>query len=208
MSTPAQTRLCTFAEFLELIPEDQKADLIDGVIYVASPEDTDHNDLLQWLCVVLRTVIRRRQLGRLLIERVAYRLGETTGPEPDLAFVRTDRLALIKKGYVDGPPDLAVEIVSNSSAERDYEDKRRKYEEAGVQEYWIIDPGEEKATFLVRGPTGFTESQLKDHMFHSRILPGFALDVRWLWQTPRPDESPIIQEMLERYAQGDAVREG
>ena len=123
-----------FSEFLELIPEDQKADLLDGVIHLASPESSEHNDLLRWLTVVLDLFIEERRLGRLTINKVAYRLSDRTAPEPDLAFVAVDRVDRIKPGYVDGPPDLAVEIVSSDSVERDYENKRRRYEAAGVLE--------------------------------------------------------------------------
>jgi Uma2 family endonuclease len=181
---------------LELIREDQKADLLDGVIYLASPENADHNDLLCWLTVVLRLFIEEHKLGRLTINKVAYRLSDRTAPEPDLAFVAANRLDRIKPGYVDGPPDLAVEIVSPDSVERDYEEKRRRYEAAGVLEYWIIDPLESTATFLVREGDAFVERLSREHVYQSRALPGFELDTRWLWQRPLPATMPIVRRLL------------
>src|SRR3990172_9509774 len=106
--TPAGTT--PFSDFLELIREDQKADLLDGVVHLASPENSEHNDLLRWLTVVLDLFIEERRLGRLTINKVAYRLSDRTAPEPDLGFVAAHRVDRIKPGYVDGPPDLAVEI--------------------------------------------------------------------------------------------------
>jgi Uma2 family endonuclease len=196
---PTQTRagVYAFADFLELIHE-EKADLIDGVIHMASPESTEHNALVLWLAKVLGWYIEERRLGRLTVNKVAYRLNDRTAPEPDLGFVRLEREAIIRKGYVDGPPDLAVEIVSGDSVDRDYESKRRRYEQAGVAEYWIIDPDETRATFLVRGAEGFVESSPVDHLFTSRILPGFVLDVRWLCQRPLPPSLPIVQKLLGR----------
>lgn len=111
-----------------------------------------------------------------------------------MAAARIDK---IKSGYVDGPPDLAVEIVSPDSVERDYENKRRRYEEAGVKEYWIIDPLESSATFLVREGKGFVEKPPKDHIFHSNELPGFDINVRWQWQRPLPATLPIIRRLLD-----------
>ena len=192
--SPAGTT--TFSEFLELIPEDQKADLLDGVIYLASPENADHNDILCWLTAVLRPFIEERELGRLTINKVAYRLSDRTAPEPDLAFVAANRLDRIKPGYVDGPPDLAVEIVSPDSVERDYEHKRRRYEAAGVLEYWIIDPLENTATFLVREGDAFVERMPREQSYHSRVLEGLELDVRWLWQRPLPATMPIVRRLL------------
>ena len=192
--TPAGTT--TFSDFLELIREDQKADLLDGVIYLASPENADHNDLLRWLTVVLDLFIEERRLGRLTINKVAYRLSDRTAPEPDLAFVAANRLDRIKPGYVDGPPDLAVEIVSPDSVDRDYEEKRRRYEAAGVLEYWIIDPLESTATFLVREGDAFVEQVSSEHVYQSRVLEGFELDTRWLWQRPLPATMPIVRRLL------------
>ena len=187
----------TFTEFMELIHEDQKADLIDGVIYMSSPENIEHNRLLLWLINLLHPFVTGRRLGELLVEKVSYRLSKMDAPEPDLAVVRTERLDIVRRGYVDGPPDLAIEIVSPDSVGRDYEDKRRLYEQAGVAEYWIIDPDEKRALFLVRSEEGsFVEARLEGQIFHSRVLPGFHFDVGWLWQRPLPDTIPIVQRLL------------
>ena len=201
MATRTRSGPYTFADFLELIREDQKADLLDGVICMASPENIDHNDLVSWLGTVLRQFVEERQLGKVTINRVAYRLSPKNAPEPDLAFVRTERLGIMKKGYVDGAPDLAVEIVSPDSVSRDYEDQRRRYEEAEVGEYWIIDAEETKATFLVHGAGGYAEKPPEEQIFRSHVIPGFVIDVRWLWQRPLPPTLPIVQTMLSRAAE-------
>lgn len=190
------TGTTTFSEFLELVREDQKADLLGGMIFMASPESSEHNDLLRWLTVILDLFIEERRLGRLTINKVAYRFTDRTAPEPDLGFVAANRVACIKSGYVDGPPDLAVEIVSPESVERDYENKRRRYEEGGVGEYWIIDPLDSTATFLVRESGAFAERLPVDHVYHSRVLDGFEFDVRWLWQKPLLPTLPIVRRLL------------
>ncbi len=192
-----RTGVYSFGDFLELIHEDQKADLIDGVIYMASPESLEHNDLVLWLGTLMRLYVEGRDCGRVTVNKVAYRLTPMNAPEPDLAFVRKDRLHILKKGYVDGPPDLAVEVVSPESVERDYQLKRSRYESAGVAEYWIIDSDERKAFFLANGANGFTEASVRDHLYESTVLPGFKLDVRWLWQRPLPPALAIVQAMLQ-----------
>lgn len=195
---PIQTRpgTCTFADFLELVQEDQKADLLDGIIYMASPENIEHNDLVFWLGTILRQFAEARGLGQVTINRVAYRLATRVAPEPDLAFVRSQRLNIARKNYMDGPPDLAIEVVSPDSVDRDYESKRRRYQEAGVAEYWILDPDEQRCLFLVNGPDGFTEAAVEAGVFRSRVLEGFRLNISWLWQRPLPATLPIVQQML------------
>lgn len=60
--------------------------------------------------------------------------------EPDLVFVRKERLAVLSDRGVEGPPDLIVEIVSPSTAGRDRGVKLDRYRHFGVAEYWIVDP--------------------------------------------------------------------
>jgi Uma2 family endonuclease len=188
----------TFNDFLILIKEHEKADLLNGVIYMASPESTDNNDLGVWLLKLMSEFTEQSDLGKVYFSRVAFRITEKQGPEPDIAFVAKRRLRLVKKGFVDGPPDIAVEIVSADSMERDYETKRALYERAGVKEYWIIDPDERKATFLRRQRGKFREVALDGTVFESIVLRGFKLDVRWLWAKQRPSAFRLLQGLLER----------
>ena len=199
MSIQPRAGTLTFGDFLELVREDQKADLLEGVIFMASPESIAHNDLVSWLTEILGPFVRQRGLGRLTVNKVAFRLARHVAPEPDIGFVASHREAIIKPGYVDGPPDLAVEIVSPESVECDYVRKRRYYEQAGVREYWIIDPDERKALFLRLDPTHgvFVEVELSGFLFTSQALPGLRLDVRWLFERPLRPTAPIVQALAK-----------
>jgi Uma2 family endonuclease len=145
---------------------------------------------------VLRQYCEERGLGRITVNKVAYRLTPTTGPEPDVAFVRSDRLHILRPGYVDGPPDVAIEIISPDSVYRDYEQKRHAYEAAAVKEYWIIDPEEKRATFLTRGAAGFREQVMSSGMYRSEAIDGFYFDVSRLWQKPLPSTMAMVHALL------------
>ncbi len=67
----------TFEEFCVLVREDQKADLIDGVIYMASPENIEANDLFGWLFTVMSIYAEEKNLGRVFGSRVAFRLDDS-----------------------------------------------------------------------------------------------------------------------------------
>lgn len=189
---------CTFEDFCFLVKEDQKADLIDGVIYMSSPENTDANALFCWLFRLIGDFVEERELGRTFGSRVAFRLEETQSPEPDIAFVRTDRLHIVQRGFVDGPPDLAIEIVSPDSIERDYVRKREQYRRAGVPEYWIVDELEQRMVMLRRSRSGaYREIKPRKGVLHSNALPGFWLRPEWLWQEPRPKKKMILAEILK-----------
>jgi len=72
---PVRQGITTFEEFLEIAPDGQKADLLDGVIYMASPDNTDAADLNLWLAILLYTFVDSNDLGKIYTSRVAYRLG-------------------------------------------------------------------------------------------------------------------------------------
>jgi Uma2 family endonuclease len=206
MATRAPTRKrtgpYTFDDFCRIIGEDQKADLIDGVIYLASPENTDDNKLFVWLITLMNLFARRRGLGQIFGSRVALRLAEKQGPEPDIAFVRTEHLQRVERGGVEGPADLAVEIVSPDSVERDYYSKRELYESHGISEYWIIDEMDHKVTLLRLKQGKYREVRPKKGQLHSKVLSGFWLRPEWLWQEPRPDEIDTLQQILAEETRG------
>ena len=94
----------------------------------------------------------------------------------------------MRNTYLDGPADLAVEIISPESRARDQGDKFYEYEQGGVPEYWLIDPVREQAEFYQRSANGFYLPVAPDAQgrYHSAALPGLWLEVGWLWQTPLP----------------------
>lgn len=191
----------TFEEFCSLVREDQKADLIDGVIYMASPESIEANALFVWLLRLLGDFVEERDLGFIFGSRVAFRLDDTNGPEPDIAFVSKAHAHRIERGRVVGPPDLALEIVSLESIDRDYQKKRLLYQRAGVPEYWIVDDVQGTVTVFRLTPRGrYREVRPKKGELRSEALPGFWLRPEWLWQEPRPRKSAILAQLLAREA--------
>jgi Uma2 family endonuclease len=198
----------TFDEFLDLSPDGEKADLLDGVIYVASPDNTVAADLNGWLYSLLYTYVEVMDLGKAYVSRVAFRIGPKQGPEPDIGFVPKELEFTRRRGYIDGPPALAVEIVSPDSVSRDYIQKRAIYEKAGVREYWIIDPDAKRTTFLRLREGRFKTVTPAGHIFHSQVLPGFFLDVRWLWRKSRPKAYDVVRQLLESKRQTNAKGRG
>lgn len=188
---------CTFDDFCFLVKEGQKADLIDGVIYMASPDSLNSFRLSKWLITVTDEYVTELDLGEILGIRIAFRLDLRQSPEPDIGFVKKSRLHLAHEGYFDGPPDAAFEIVSPESIERDYFKKRRQYEKYGVREYWIIDQMQQTITLLRLTKRGkYREVPPRDGIFHSKVSDGFWLDPNWLWATPRPRTSAVLAQLL------------
>ena len=104
MATETRTKGYTFEDFCILVKDGQKADLIDGVIHMASPDNMDANDLFVWLIRLLADIVEINDLGKVNGSRAAYRLNDENSPEPDIAFVRRGRTNLIRRGFVNDAP--------------------------------------------------------------------------------------------------------
>jgi Uma2 family endonuclease len=187
----------TFDDFYALVPDGAKADLIDGVIYLASPDNIEATRLFTWFFRVLAEYIEVRDLGEIYPLRVAFRLEDGAAPEPDIGFLSKKNVTRAFRTHVDGPPDLAVEIVSPESAERDYVAKRQLYEKHDVREYWIVDEGLKKIMLLRLDSSGhFRKVKPRQGVFRSQVIAGFWLRENWLWQQPRPPVRTTARRIL------------
>ena len=197
-STSTDSDLFTVEEFYCLVPDGQKADLIDGVIYVASPDTRRHDRLGGLLRFLMQGYAEARGLGEVYGSRFAFELSELCAPEPDVAFVRSERLHLVDERRMVGGPDIAVEIVSRDSRQRDYGEKKQLYAEAGVTDYWIIDPLQKRAEFHCLSAGRYELLPLgHNRIFRSTVLRGFWLDVEWLLAEPLPNAYEKLQEILD-----------
>jgi Uma2 family endonuclease len=104
---------------------------------------------------------------------------EFTIVEPDIVFVLQARLAIVQEEKIVGAPDLAVEVLSASTAHIDRGKKFQIYAQAGVREYWIVDPDACTIELFVQR-NGFYELLGKHsagETVRSEILPGFKVKV-------------------------------
>jgi Uma2 family endonuclease len=147
------------------------------------------------------------QLGRIYDAPFQMKLAHS-GRESDVLFVAAQRLDRLKETYLDGPADLVIEIISPESVGRDRGDKFEEYREAGIPEYWLIDPRLDQTNFYQLDSTGRSQDMVPDAngVYTSKALPGFWLRVDWLWQDPLPDPTAALLE-LDRAAYATYLRE-
>jgi Uma2 family endonuclease len=189
--------LRTVDDFFALVPDGQKADLIDGVIYMASPDSMRNDQLGGFIRFLLQGYTRIKRLGRVFGSRFAFEVSDLRAPEPDVAFVSTERLHLLRNNKMIGGPDVAVEIVSPASRQRDYFEKKLLYEAAGVSEYWIIDPLQSRAEFHRLEEGAYQLVTLRENrIFRSQAIEGLWLDLEWLFAEDLPDEFEKLQQLL------------
>lgn len=187
----------TYDEFLDWADEDTYAEWVDGTVIMSSPASRPHQDLALFLARLTAEFVEHYDLGVVLPAPFQMKLTNVRrGREPDLLFVATENLPRLQNNFLDGPADLAVEIVSPESVARDREDKFAEYEAGGVREYWLLDPETPRADFFVRDANGrFAPAALDTNgAYHSTVLPGFWLCVGWLWQRPLPKLTNVLRE--------------
>jgi Uma2 family endonuclease len=188
----------SYEEFLDWCDEDTLAEWVDGEIIMYSPASNRHQDLSDFLISVLRIYTEMNRLGIIRSSPFQMKLpGDLPGREPDLIFVSASNIHRLRDTYLDGPADLAVEIISKESISRDREKKFLEYEIAGVPEYWLIDPLHQETEFYQIGTDNQYHQFLPDaeDIYHSQIVTGFWLKVSWLWQEPLPRVLDVLREL-------------
>ncbi len=192
---PARARMSA-EDYIASPQSAHKSDLIEGVFVMASPASFDHASVQQFLITTLSNFVSARKVGVVLGENAAYRLNEDNVYQPDVSFLSNNRLQLAGEVYVQGAPDLAVEVISPSSRQYDSFEKRINYARAGVQEYWLVDPiARSVAIYTLEGDQFVRVSQPDDHL-RSRVLPGFWLRLEWVFPpagSARPGELEVAR---------------
>lgn len=194
--TPPKARLDA-EDYIASPQSANKSDLIEGVFVMASPASFEHGLLQGFLLATMRNFVNQRDLGVVQGENVAYRLNKDNVYQPDISFISRVRLRLAGEVYVDGPPDLAVEIISSSSRRYDLVEKRINYARFGVREYWIVDPIERSATVFELVQNEWIPLYAEDGVLQSKVLDGFWLRLAWLFPSAddrRPSELEIARQ--------------
>jgi Uma2 family endonuclease len=182
----------SYEEWLSDLPEDIHTEWVNGEAILFMPPNTRHQDIADFLLILIRLFVELRSLGRVFSAPYEMRLAEQkSAREPDILFIAAENRERITSERLLGPADLAVEIISPESVTRDRVEKWREYQEAGVREYWIIDPrpGQESAEFWRLDEYGRYQAIPLDEggIFRSQVLPGFWLNTHWLWAEELPN---------------------
>jgi Uma2 family endonuclease len=146
-------------------------------------------------------------LGQTLGRDFVIRLGNN-GVTPDCIFIDQTRSFYLHHYYLDGVPAIAIEITQEGSEEQDRILKRRLYEQAGVPEYWLIEPDQEQITFHLFNAEQFCYTELaisqkqltsstelarfdpiidSQAIYHSPFIPGLGLSLHDFWSMQTTD---------------------
>lgn len=143
---PLLKNLYTSEDYWNL-PEDEHAELIDGQLYAMAPPSRIHQKLVSEFTQIIGSYIKSNS-GNCEVYPSPFAVNldakDKDWVEPDISVI-CDKNKLTDRGC-SGAPDFIIEIVSPGSRKMDYNLKNALYSNAGVREYWIVDPVKERTT--------------------------------------------------------------
>jgi Uma2 family endonuclease len=155
-----------------------------------------HEWIYMWLATLLRNFVGKRGLGVVLGSRAAVKISDHGGRLPDILFVRAENAGIIRKSAIYGAPDLVIEIVSPNDRPSDLAPLEADYRALGVEEIVFIDPQKKRVRLVQRSPAGYDDRFLTEGRIDLRTVPGFRLEVEWLFADELPNELDLALQML------------
>lgn len=160
------------------LPDELRAELIDGKLYYVSAPSLRHQSIVVALSAELYHYFdRKKRKYRVCASFCDVRLDgdEYTMVEPDIYVVQGNE-QFASGAYCMGAPEFVIEIVSLSSSKHDYELKRYKYQNAGVKEYWIVDPIKMRVVVYVFAKDAVPEVYTFEDQVKPYLYPDLEID--------------------------------
>ena len=173
----------TFEEFRQFPIDGKRYELVCGEVHMTPVPATRHQAIVQNLAMSLGSHVIKNNLGEVYTAPLDVRLGRDTALQPDLIFISNARAGIILENWIEGAPDLAVEVSSPSTATYDRATKLPVYTESGVSEYWLVDSQAKTVEVLkLQGKKYLVDAFLAgEQVPTSDFFPGWQLPLRDLF---------------------------
>ena len=186
----------TLERYLAESPDNARWEDVRGEVIMYSPATAEHQRLVGFLYRFLQGYCEAKGWGEVLTGPAAVQLAPEVVREPDV-FVLAPEDALRAKGApLPLRPVLVVEVISPSTRSLDLGEKAHDYAEAGVPEYWAVDPQRKELYLHELQQRAYRVQTLSEGWVESTAVPGLRLRVEWLWQSILPAVSACLQEVL------------
>jgi Uma2 family endonuclease len=175
--------LVTADELWQMGSQGDNFELVRGELYEMAPPGGTYGRTASRLDTRLANFVETHRLGEVMVES-GYKL--TSSPDtvraPDVSFLSATRIPAggLPEGYIDGPPDLAVEIVSPGDTASEIQNKVQDYLAAGARLVWVIYPAQRLVMVHYPDSTARTLRQT-DMLSGELVLPGFTCQVEELF---------------------------
>jgi len=132
----------TYEDYVDIPNDGRRYEILDGELCVTPAARPRHQLVSANLVWILEQHVRPRRAGLIFTAPIDLILAPTTVLQPDLVFIASGRESIITGRGIEGPPDLVVEILSESSVRQDRGTKAALYARFAIPHYWILDPDE------------------------------------------------------------------
>lgn len=166
----------TYEDYV-LLPDDGRYEILDGELLRVPAPTPFHQLVSKRINHSLDGHVTRNKLGEMLNAPCDVVLSATDVVQPDRLFVAAQRISTIGEKYITAAPDLVVEVLSPSTAERDQTVKTDLYARYGVRELWIASPEAKTIEVLVNAGGSFRREAIYGNgdVLKSPLLPGLEV---------------------------------
>lgn len=168
METAKQFHNCYTIDDIYALPDGERAELMDGELYMMAAPGMEHQYIVMELCYRIRDYLGKNNASCKVFPSpfaVFLNADDTIYLEPDISVI-CDKDKLTDEGC-KGEPDWVIEVASPSSRPHDYNKKMLKYKTTGVREYWIVD--HEKNRIMVYN---FERGTMEEFSFSDKVKAG------------------------------------
>lgn len=183
MTIASERKIWTDKEFM-VLPKDGRYELVNGELVDMGNSGIEHGEIGSFLGGSLSLYVRSNKLGVVCDSSTAFTMKSGNRRSPDVSFIAKERLQGVKrlpKGYFQGSPDLAVEILSPTNTVEEIHDKIVEYFENGTRLVWVIHP-DEQYVLVYHSPSPDRLLRLADSLDGEEVVFGFSLTVAELFE--------------------------
>lgn len=158
-------------------------EILDGDLRMANAPNISHQRISGHLYYLIRTFLEETGSGEVLTAPIELMLQKDVVLQPDLLVVHADHKDILAGDNITEAPDFVIEIISSTSAEKDFGKKKELYERFGVLEYWIINPVKEEIDVYIRKEGTFVLAQkIFKGEIRSLIFEGLKIELDQIFQ--------------------------
>ncbi|MBE9040146.1 Uma2 family endonuclease [Oscillatoriales cyanobacterium LEGE 11467] len=185
VENPPDRKVWTDEEFMALSRDGNRYELVNGELIEMGNSGAKHGYVAIILSAALFNCVSTQKLGVLMDSSTAFKMKNGNRRAPDISFVSKERLQGLEDlpdGFLDGAPDLAIEILSPGNTVEEMHAKLVEYFENGARLAWIVHPKEHY--ILVYRCATEPDRLLKsiDSLDGEDVVPGFSLPVADLFE--------------------------
>jgi len=164
----------------EALPDEPRCELIFGRFYVSPSPLVLHQFVALRLWRILDQIATASG-GLALAAPLDVHLADHSVVQPDVIYISPAHRDIAQR-WVEGAPDLLIEVLSPGTFRRDRGDKLALYAQSGIREYWIVDAAEQSIEFLINEDRRFVVALPDGDEYRSRVLPEIHLNIPAFWR--------------------------